>query len=139
VNLNAWVAALRRRILDDLVAGRPPSEGAFDEEILKEGRAKGRPPQMGAVTFEPGLVRMEFIFSDALSSATVLTVTAVPPERIVFLPVPEWVIETIWQGEVSGSHHFESDARRLVETFAAELESEANERWFGPQPARRRE
>lgn len=138
MNLNAWVAGLRRRILADLVAGQAPSEGEYDEETLKEGRAKGR-PLMGAVTFEPALVRMEFIFSDALSSATVLTVASVPPERIVFLPVPEWVIETIWQGEVSGSHHFESDARRLLGAFATEIEPAANARWFEAQPARRRE
>lgn len=138
MNLNAWVASMRRRILDDLVAGRPPSAGEYDEEVLKEGRAKGT-PLMGAVTFEPALVRMEFIFSDALSSATVLTVSSVPPERIVFLPVPEWVIETIWQGEVSGSHHFESDAQRLLEVFAAEMQPGANAKWFEPQQARRRE
>lgn len=138
MTLNAWVAALRRSIFEDLLAGRPPSTGDFSEETLKEGRAKGS-PQMGAVSFEPHLVRMEFIFSDPLSSATVLVVTSLPPERIVFLPVPEWVVESIWQGEVTGSHHFESDANRLIEAFAAGLEPGANERWFGPMPARRRE
>lgn len=82
---------------------------------------------------------LEFIYSDPASSAMILTVTLEPPERIVFLPVPDWVVESIWQGEVTGSAHFESDAIRLVQAFEQELREEANARWFEPQPPKRRE
>ena len=57
----------------------------------------------------------------------------------MFLPVPDWVIESIWQGEISGSYHFESDAKALVEAFQAELSAENNPKWFLPQAAKRRE
>lgn len=138
MNLNAWLAQKRRGILESLTAGQPPAEGEFSEEVLVEGRVKGA-PQMGAVRLEPRRVMLEFIYSDPASSATILTVTLEPPERVVFLPVPDWVVESIWQGEVTGSAHFESDAMRLVQAFEQELREEANARWFEPQPPKRRE
>lgn len=126
------------RIFEELVLGHAPSEGEFDEHLLKEGRSKGQ-PQMGATLYEPDSILCEFIYPDSKSSSTLLTVRFNAPERIVFLPVPEWVIESIWQGEISGSYHFESEAARLVEKFQAETTPEGNKKWFGPQAAKRRE
>lgn len=138
MTLNEWSAEKRLLILEDLLAGRAPSLGVFDEVVLREGQVKGT-PQMGGVRYAPLLVVFEFIFPDPLSSATVLSVSVVPPERIVFLPVPSWVIENVWQGEVFGSFHFESDARSLVERFELELDEESNLKWFEKQAPRRRE
>jgi hypothetical protein len=138
MTLNEWSAEKRLLILEDLSSGRTPSLGRFDETIFKEGQVKGS-PQMGAVLYFPQLVTFEFIFPDPLSSATVLSVSVVPPERIVFLPVPSWVIENVWQGEVQGSFHFESHARELVERFALELDEVRNLKWFGDQGPKRRE
>ena len=42
--------------------------------------------------------------------------------------------ESIWQGEVSGSYHFESEARRLLENFKSGLEPEPNAQTFGVKP-----
>ena len=53
-----------------------------------------------------------------------------PPERIVRMPVPEWVVESVWQGEVDGSYHFESHAYALLEAFTASLDPEENARRF---------
>ena len=138
MNLNQYVANIRKRIFEDLLAGRPPSEGDFSEQVLKQARTKGT-PQLGSTRFEPYAVVCEYIYPETAEAATVLTVRLTPPERIVFLPVPDWVVESIWQGEVSGSCQFESDAERLVAEFRAQLAEGANERWFGPQPAKRRE
>jgi hypothetical protein len=138
MKLNAWVAEKKRQIFEDLRLGHPPRAGEFDQDLLNEARAKGQ-PQMGTVRFEPNRVMLEFIYSDPASSATVVTVVLAPPQRIVFLPVPGWVIESIWQGDIDGSHHFESDARDLVAEFVAQLEPETNAPLFGPQPAKRRE
>jgi len=55
------------------------------------------------------------------------------------LPVPEWVVESIWQGDVAGSFHFERDAKRLLASFEQELEPDDNQKYFGPQMAKRRE
>ncbi len=136
--LSQHASERRSRIFEDLKAGLPPREGEFSEHLLKEGRSKGE-PQMGSLRFEPEAILCEFIYPDAQSSSTILTVRLDVPERIVFLPVPSWVIESIWQGDITGSHHFESDAEKLVSEFQAELPPEANLRWFGPQPAKRRE
>lgn len=136
--LNAFAAQVRLRMLDRLVQGLDPGEGEWDPTQLAEGRVKGT-PQMGATTYAPHEIRFEFIFPDPLSSATILTVRLVPPERIVFLPVPEWVVENVWQGDVQGSHHFASDAERLVAAFTELLTPEANAPLFDPQPAKRRE
>lgn len=92
---------------------------------------------MGASVFHPDRVDLEFLFGPGTPLVFVVSISA--PERIVFLPVPSWVIETIWQGEISGSHHFESEAMRLVEVFRGQLSPENNSALFGPQMAKRRE
>lgn len=138
MNLNAYSAQKRLAIFEELRTGRSPSEGEFDPSLLKECRAK-EPPQLGSTRFEPWSIIVEFIYPDATGASLVLTVRLASPERIVFLPVPEWVVESIWQGDVAGSFQFESDATRLLSSFEQELEPDNNQKWFGPQMAKRRE
>lgn len=136
MTLSEFVAAHKRSIWDDLIASRDPGVGIFDAALLTEGRTKGK-PQIGTAVFTPTTITLEFIYS-AGADTTVFPVQIESPERIVFLPVPGWVVETIWQGDISGSFHFESDARRLVDQFLAELEPEPNRRLFErPMPTRR--
>ncbi len=94
---------------------------------------------MGITKYEPGAAHLEFIFPDTSSTSTVFSVRISVPERIVYLPVPEWVIEDIWQGGISGAYHFESDARDLVLRLQEDLAPENNVEWFSPQQAKRRE
>jgi len=94
---------------------------------------------MGTTRYEPNAIHFEFIYPDSKSSPTVLTVTLEPPERIVFLPVPDWVVENIWQGSIAGTHHFESEAQRLVDEFKADLMPGPNGKWFEPRAPKRRE
>jgi len=138
VTLNEWATSKKLEIFEYLKQGKPPKEGTFDDRALREALTKGS-PQIGATRYEPYKVHFEFIFPDHSSIATILTVSLEPPERIVFLPVPPWVVETIWQGEVHGTYHFESDARRLFEEYEKQLQPEENEKWFSPQTAKRRE
>ncbi len=138
MTLAEFVSDRRRRIFDDLVRGADPSEGRYSATALKEGRVKGA-PQLGSVHFEPHEIVLEFIYPDRSSVATVLAVRLDSPERIVFMPVPGWVIESIWQGEIDGSFHFEADARRLVAEFEAELAEGGNAHWFGRRHPKRRE
>ncbi len=138
MKLAAFVSEKRRQIFSDLTQGIAPSVGVFDESQFREGRAKGQ-PQMGSVRYEPDAVHFEFIYPSQNSIATVLTIKVDAPDRIVFLPVPIWVVENIWQGDVSGTFHFESDALELLEGLRAQLSREQNARLFGPQPAKRRE
>lgn len=135
--LNQFVSEKRRSIFEDLIKGQQPREGTFDQSILDEAQIKGL-PQMGTVRFASNKVFFEFIYSD-IGSNIVLVVEMIAPERIVFLPVPNWVIESIWQGEVSGSYHFEKDALDLVEQFRGLLDPEKNSELFGQQQAKRRE
>ncbi len=138
MTLNEWSAMKKLAIFKSLSDQRPPSEGEFSESVLLEGFGKGT-PQIGTTVYEPDAARFEFIFSEQHSTATVLSVRVEAPERIVFLPVPSWVIETIWQGEIDGSYHFESEAMELVRAFESELAPEDNLKWFGPRAAKRRE
>lgn len=137
-NLNAYAAAKRRAIFDSLKAGQAPAEGLYSAEILAEARMKGA-PQVGSTRYEPFKIHLEFIYPDPGATATILTVTLEAPERIVFLPVPEWVIESIWQGDIDGSYQFESQARELVAKLEEELTPDGNLKWFGPRQAKRRE
>lgn len=138
MNLNVYVAERRRALFDDLRAGRMPSEGTYDETGLREARTKGE-VQLGSARFSPTAIDLEFIYPDPKGVSSIVTVRLTPPERIVFMPVPGWVVESIWQGEISGSHHFASDARALVAAFQAQLEPEANAALFGRQEPTRRE
>jgi len=138
MNLNAFAAEKRLAIFDELRQGLAPSVGEFDEAVLKEGKVKGH-PQMGTTRYEPSALVFEFIYPDAQTTATVFSVRLSSPERIVFLPVPDWVVETIWQGEIDGTYHFESEALGLVAGLQAELTEEGNLKWFGPRPPKRRE
>lgn len=127
--LGAFVAESRLAIFEALKSGLEPPTGEFDLELLKEARTKGA-PQLGTTTFYPDRIVLEYIFSDPQRAATVLPVTVAAPERIVFMPVPEWVVESIWQGEVNGSFHFESDARELLERYASQLDEGTNAELF---------
>jgi hypothetical protein len=121
MNLNAFTASKKRAVFEDLQAGREPREGKYDPDLLREGRTKGR-PQMGGAVYTSDEIRLEFIYPDPVQGSVVLTVAIPAPERIVAMPVPSWVVEHVWQGEVLGSFHFESDARRLLEEFRSLLE-----------------
>jgi hypothetical protein len=138
MKLNEFAARSRLGIFEDLRAGREPGEGSWNPTTLAEARVKGQ-PQMGTTVYAPDRITFEFIYPDPSSTATILTVSLDPPERVVFLPVPEWVVENIWQGDIAGTYQFESDALRLVEQFRAELNPEGNLKWFGKQAAKRRE
>jgi hypothetical protein len=133
-----WAAKKKMGIFQRLLEGKPPEEGDYDETVLREAFDK-RPPQVGSTRFEPNAVICEFVFPDPETRATVFSVRLTPPERIVFLPVPRWVIQDIWQGEVVGAYCFESEARQFVEELVRDLDPEANARFFLPQPPIRRE
>lgn len=136
--LAAWAATLKRSIYADLADGRAPSQGEWNEPLRVQAAAKAR-PLVGQTRFEPGAVVLEFIYPDPAGGTLVLPVRVASPERIVALPVPAWVVEEVWQGEVHGSHEFESDARAMVASFVADLEPEPNATFFGRQAPKRRE
>lgn len=134
--LNVFASEKRLALYDALRARREPPEGEYDAAVLKEAQTKGE-PQVGATRYEPQAIVFEFIYPATQSAATVVSIRIQSPERIVFLPVPEWVVETIWQGEIAGSPQFESHARELMEAFLGELEPEANAKWFSHQLPKR--
>ncbi len=138
MTLNAYSAKKKLAIFEELKKGQAPSEGAYDEATFKEASVKAS-PLVGSTRYEPTAIYLEFIYSDPKSTTIIFSVKLTPPERIVFMPVPSWVIENIWQGDITGTHHFESEAKRLYEEFGTELETEPNLKWFGPQMAKRRE
>lgn len=138
MSLNSFAAERRLKLLEELKRGIPPSEGSYDASVLAEAKTKGE-PQLGSTRFLPDQVIVEFIYPDAATSATVLSISIPSPERIVFLPVPGWVVENIWQGDVDGTFQFESDAQRMIAEFQQELTTDGNQKWFGKRLAKRRE
>lgn len=125
MTLNEYSAKKRREILDDLVEGRDPREGDFSAQDLAEASKKGR-PQLGPVVYDPWHMTLEFVFAAPGGESVVIPVRLASPERIVYLPVPEWVVENVWQGDVAGSFHFESHALALVQAFQDLLAQDAN-------------
>ncbi|MBL8086519.1 MAG: hypothetical protein JNM85_00435 [Chthonomonas sp.] len=139
MTLNEFVAQKKRALWNDLLEGRDPSEGEFESSVLSEARALGVQPQIGKASFTPHTMTLEFIYSGTGGSTMIVPVTLDAPDRIVFLPVPDWVVQTIWQGEVDGSFQFAAQAMQYVDQFINELSEEENTKWFGPRQASRRE
>ena len=52
------------------------------------------------------------------------------------MPVPDWVVESIWQGEIDGTYRFETEAATLLAAYAKMLEAEENTPWFGERPTK---
>jgi hypothetical protein len=130
VTLSEYVSSLRNTIFDDLTHGRAPSQGEFSATLLAEARMLAVLPQMGSLRYAPQSVSFEFIYPNPKGASIVFSVNCATPERVVYLPVPGWVIQSIWQGEVHGSHHFESEANALVATFVDGLSPENNSAHF---------
>ncbi len=122
MNLNSFAAEVRKRLFEDLELGKVPREGEYSETVLKEGRSKGK-PQMGTTRYLDNAIVFEFIYPDSKGAATLLAVAVPSPEPIVFMPVPEWVVEQIWQGEVTGSYHFLSQALTMLDNYRSRLAS----------------
>jgi len=127
--LSQYVAQKKRKLLEELLAGGLPSEGNYDKDLLERLRSKGR-VQLGTAVFEPEKLTLEFIFVFGGVTEGVLNIDLDPPERIVFMPVPEWVVEEVWQGQVDGSYHFESDANKLIDSYKDKLQPMLNKSLF---------
>lgn len=128
--LSVVSAQQKRELFDALRRGEMPPFGEFDEGVWRDAKEKGE-VQMGTTVFEPNQISYEFIYPGG-EGALVLRVTVQPPERIVYMPIPRWVVDSIWQGEINGSPVFESEAREMVAEFVASLEPEANRPLFAP-------
>ena len=137
MGLNQFTSELRSKIFEELKLGFVPSEGTYSEQLLRDARSKGQ-PQMGSTRFEPDAIVIEFIYPAPGTTATVVPVRVSSPERIVFMPVPSWVVESIWQGDIDGSYHFESEATELVAEFIEVLKREGNLAQFGDKAPTRR-
>jgi hypothetical protein len=138
MTLNEFAAARRAEIFSDLQQGLPPRHGSWDEAILREAKLGG-PPQMGTTRYTPTTIVFEFIYPRHGAPAGIVSVQLQAPERIVFMPVPAWVVESIWQGDITGSYFWETDAMRLLREFEAQLSPAANADLFGPKLPTRRE
>lgn len=138
MRLNEFLAAEKTRVFESVLAGSKPEGARCDEALLRALHEKGR-ATMGTTVLKPWLISFEFVFSMDDGQTEVLAIELDPPERIVHMPVPEWVVENVWQGDVQGSYQFESDAAALVAGFSGELGVEANAKWFERQQPKRRE
>lgn len=125
-------ALLRGQILEDLEAKKEPRIGQFEPEMLKLALTKPS-VQMGAQKFVPNGFFFEFIFPDPIGGTVILTVFVPSKERIVFLPVPNWVRQNIWQGDVDGSYYYEGEISAVLEGFQSLLDQESNAAFFEKQ------
>ena len=126
MKLNVWVAENKRSIFDNLVQGTPPQIGRFDEILFKEVLNLNA-PTMGKTVFAPNGVSFEFVYQVQDSSAIIFPVWVESPHRIVYRPVPDWVIENIWQGSIAGSYVFEPEANEAINDFVARLTPNTNQ------------
>jgi hypothetical protein len=139
MTLREFAVERQRSIFEALQHGLQPPTGIFDEETLRECLRR-KQVQTGTTRYRPDRLLFEFIFHEPSLGPAVLTVAVETPEPLVYMPVPEWVVEDVWQGEVTGSFRFESEARLLLQAFSESIFSEANRAYFADrQPPKSRE
>jgi len=129
MTLREFVRDQIQTIFEALKAGGAPPIGEYDPTQLKECQRRAY-PQVGATNFQPNAVILEFIYQDASLGPAVLSVRVPAPEPIVYMPVPDWVIEDVWQGDVTGSFRFLSEAERLLESFREQVFTGRNRAYF---------
>ncbi|MFN7015768.1 MAG: hypothetical protein ACK4P5_01190 [Fimbriimonadales bacterium] len=129
MTLREFVRDQIRAIHAALQAGSPPPVGEYDAAQLKECQRRAT-AQVGATRFLPDAIVLEFVFQDASLGPAVLSVRITAPEPIVYMPVPDWVIEDVWQGDVTGSFRFRSEAEQLLEKFRELVLTERNRAFF---------
>ncbi|MDX2066316.1 MAG: hypothetical protein SFX74_11280 [Fimbriimonadaceae bacterium] len=137
MRLADFVAEHRKVLYDDLLHLRSPSRGTFDAARLADARTKGS-PQLGSTRYEPHAITFEFIYADPRASSVIVEVRVETPDRVVWMSVPAWVIENIWEGEITGSFAFLADAEAMLDGYRAGLEEGANLASFGVTAATRR-
>lgn len=139
MTLTEFTATRKRDVYERILDSRElPESVKVDEAKLKAAR-ESKSVQLGSTSYTPDQILFELIYQDHQGQPAILSVAMDAPSRIVYMPVPGWVVENIWQGDVSGSYHFESDALAMVQQLQRQLEPEANAALFGPQAPKRRE
>lgn len=139
MTLTEFTATRKRDVYERILDSREmPESVRVDGAKLKAAR-ESKSVQLGSTNYSPDMIHFELIYQDHQGQPAILSVAMDAPSRIVYMPVPGWVVENIWQGDVSGSYHFESDALAMVQQLQRQLEPEANAALFGPQAPKRRE
>ena len=139
MTLREFTHTTRKQILDALQHKKAPPIGHFDRKVFEEA-VQLREVQLGSAHYTPHSVILEFIFlRDQPGTPLILSVEVDTPEPVVFMPVPEWVQEDVWQGEVKGTFRLRSEAERLMEAFRHHVLEEENRHYFEQRSAPRRE
>ncbi len=129
MTLREFVRDQIQAIFEALKAGGAPPIGEYDPAQLKECQRRSY-PQVGTTNFQPDAIVLEFIYQDASLGPAVLSVRVPAPEPIVYMPVPDWVIEDVWQGDITGSFRFQSEAEQLLTAFREQVFTERNRAYF---------
>ncbi|MGQ9881576.1 MAG: hypothetical protein ACUVSV_12050 [Armatimonadota bacterium] len=139
MTLREFVNATRKQVLDALLHKQPPPIGHFDPKRFEEA-VQMREVQMGGTRYTPHSVILEFVFlHDNPGAPLILCVEVDTPEPVVFMPVPEWVQEDVWQGEVKGTFRFRSEAEQLIGSFRHHVLECDNPHYFEERPTPRPE
>jgi hypothetical protein len=133
MTLREFVRDKIQQIHDALRQGLAPPVGEYDPEVFKECKRRAT-VQIGTTHYRPDSILLEFIFTEPSLGPAVLTVRVPAPEPIVYMPVPDWVIEDVWQGEVTGTFRFASEAQVLLKKLHNQIFSETNLLYFDERP-----
>lgn len=133
MTLREFVRTQMQAIYEALQQKQPPPLGEYDHQTLKECFRRAQ-VQTGTTHYLPDAVVLEFIFLEAQLGPAVLSVRVPTPEPIVYMPVPDWVVQDVWQGEVTGSFRFASEAETLLKQLQNQIFTEANVFYFDERP-----
>ncbi|MFQ3610625.1 MAG: hypothetical protein SNJ72_03925 [Fimbriimonadales bacterium] len=129
MTLREFVKQQMQSLYEALQKRQAPPVGTYDADTLRECFRRAQ-VQTGTTQYFPDRIVFEFIFTEPSLGPVVLSITVTAPEPIVYMPVPDWVIEDVWQGDVTGSFRFRSEAEALLERFRSQLFSEENLAYF---------
>jgi len=139
MTLREFTNTTRKQVFEALQHKTPPPIGHFDLKTFEEA-IQLRQVQMGGAHYTPHSVVLEFVFlHDSPGAPLILSVEVETPEPVVYMPVPEWVQEDVWQGEVKGTFRLRSEAERMLSDFRHHVLECDNPHYFDERPAPRRE
>ncbi len=139
MTLREFTNTTRKQVFEALRHRMPPPIGHFDRKTFEEA-VQMREVQMGGAHYTPHSVVLEFVFlHDNPGAPLILSVEVETPEPVVFMPVPDWVQEDVWQGEVKGTFRLRSEAERMLNAFRHHVLECENLHYFEERPVPRRE
>ena len=129
MRLNEFLAVEKRRAFEAVLTGSKPVGMRCDEGRLKALFEKGK-PTMGTTVLNADQISFEFVFTLDDGQTEVLSIVLDPPERIVYMPVPEWVVENLLKNALENRPRSFASSRNAYRPASRSVDTKSSSRVY---------